>query len=313
LYHSAVCGLQTPDSDGDGDDERSPGAQGIPKPLRDPANVCYTLGHEARQAHRRRQDRHQPALPGDRQGRRLRPAGEHRRHCQAQGRDRGVRPQAVSAAAAELLDYEVHGGKHYARLKPALHVRCRMLLGPMPSEWDTWWQNADGTDRQGKAKDWPPKLPGPPKETAPSAGATDALDARAAAKLTEPMLGDRLDMARRRYGAYGADSPVGRQAGEELELLAAEYRRRGLTIPVLPSAVEPTTTPGEMGLTEIPLRMLAGRLHESRQQARTLGGEEAQKAEARVGQIEAEYQRRGYVIPETPDTLPLRRTRSRRR
>jgi hypothetical protein len=37
-----------------------------------------------------------------------------------------------------------------------------MLLGLMPSEWDTWYRNADGTDRNGKLKDWPPKLRGPP-------------------------------------------------------------------------------------------------------------------------------------------------------
>jgi hypothetical protein len=42
-------------------------------------------------------------------------------------------------------------------LKPELHINCRQLLGPMPSEWLGWWQKADGSDRKGKPKVWPPR------------------------------------------------------------------------------------------------------------------------------------------------------------
>src|SRR5947209_5413651 len=70
---------------------------------------------------------------------------------------------AVDAAGRDLLEIERHGGEGYARLKPELHNACRMILGPTPAEWPTWWQNADGSDREGKPKDWPPKLPGPPE------------------------------------------------------------------------------------------------------------------------------------------------------
>jgi hypothetical protein len=65
------------------------------------------------------------------------------------------------------------------------------------------------------------------------------------------------------------------------------------------------TPPDEVKLCEIPLRMLADRLHESRQGARSLGGEGADKAQAQVERIEAACKRRGYVIPETPDTPPM--------
>src|SRR5438477_540196 len=63
---------------------------------------------------------------------------------------------AVDAAGRELLAIERHSGEGYAKLKPELHVHCRQLLGPMPSEWPTWWKNADGSDRKGKPKTWPP-------------------------------------------------------------------------------------------------------------------------------------------------------------
>src|SRR5436309_745517 len=52
---------------------------------------------------------------------------------------------AVDAAGRELLEIERHDGAGYAKLKPELHPACRQLLGPMPSEWATWWQNADGS------------------------------------------------------------------------------------------------------------------------------------------------------------------------
>jgi hypothetical protein len=221
---------------------------------------------------------------------------------------------AVDAAAGDLLDYERHDGVFYARLKPELHVHCRILLGPMPSEWKDWWQNADGTDRKGKPKVWPPKLEGPPppaptpsrrgRSAKPSAGgsaATDVLDAQTVSKLTETMLGDRLDMARQRFNAYSPNSAVGRQASREIDLLTEEYRRRGLTIPVLRTGEEPKrgkaaaagAAAEEIKLSEIPLRMLADRLHASRRQARTHASEEGKKAQAEVERIEAEHQRRG--------------------
>jgi hypothetical protein len=135
---------------------------------------------------------------------------------------------AVQAAANELLNSEGQGSETRWSLKPELHVHCRMLLGPMPSEWKDWWQNTDGSDRKGKLKKWPPHR-------------------------------------------KGFDNPPAKPAGEEMKLQT------------------------------VPLRTLAGRLHASRRQARTLAGEEAKEAQAEVERIEAEYQRRGYVIPETPE------------
>src|SRR5437764_51077 len=89
----------------------------------------------------------------------------------------------VDTVARSLLDYEQHGTTLYALLKPQLHVHCRMLLGPMPSEWGTWWQDADGSDRTDKPKAWPPTPPGPPPPT------KEELELR---DLPLRMLADRL-------------------------------------------------------------------------------------------------------------------------
>src|SRR5947209_5436581 len=74
---------------------------------------------------------------------------------------------AVDAAGRDLLAIERHSGEGYAKLKPDLHVHCRQLLGPMPSEWASWWVNADGSQRTGKPAVWPPVLPGPPVPAPP--------------------------------------------------------------------------------------------------------------------------------------------------
>ncbi len=221
--------------------------------------------------------------------------------------------QAVSDAAGELLDYEVHGGKHYARIKPELHVHCRMLLGPMPSEWDSWWLNADGTERKGKPKVWPPKLPGPPKVQRPPDHTKEEEELQ---RLPFRMLTDRLHAARHKARAFGQETRDGQRAREELDRLEAEYARRRAPAPEAAGGGEPTAAPSEdEGLRRLPLRVLADRLHESRQHARTLSprSEEGKKALAEVETIEAEYRRRELVIPETPDTLPMKTKRSRSR
>src|SRR5205085_3529649 len=119
----------------------------------------------------------------------------------------------VDAAAKNLLDYEQHGNVLYAKLKSRLHLHCRMLLGLMPSEWDTWWQNANGTDRKGKPKDWPPVLPGPPKLTKEE----EELQA-----LPLRMLADRLHAARQRVRTLSKRSKAGKKAKAEVERIEAE-------------------------------------------------------------------------------------------
>jgi hypothetical protein len=216
---------------------------------------------------------------------------------------------AVEAAASELLDYQQHDGVPYARLKPELYLRCRMLNGPMPSEWETWWQNADGRDRKGKPKVWPPKVEGPPAPSAakpvdsakpaavtPPSLATDALDAQTVTTLTERMLGDRLHMARQRYGAYSPNSDVGRQASREIDLLSDEYKRRGLTIPV-------SATAGR-GFGSMSLADLTATYRERQFRARTHRGKPAgRQAKDDVARIEGEFQARGIPLPEpaTPE------------
>jgi hypothetical protein len=128
---------------------------------------------------------------------------------------------------------------------------------------------------------FPPGRSAKPAEAPPPSAATDALDAQTLSKLTEQMLGDRLDMARQRNNAYSPKSEVGRQASGEIDRLTREYRRRGLTIPVPKTGAEQKRGKGtkvsseETKLSEVPLRMLGDRLHESRQNARALSGEDA--------------------------------------
>ena len=137
----------------------------------------------------------------------------------------------VDAAARELLAYEQHGDVLYALIKPALHVHCRQLLGPMPSEWKDWYVNADGSERPGRPQIWPPVLPGPPlpepTSFKPGPRVNQGLEA-----LPHKVLAERLEDARHRISVYGPHSGQHKRAEADRKRIEAEYVRRKLTLPV---------------------------------------------------------------------------------
>lgn len=194
---------------------------------------------------------------------------------EAHGRD------AVDAAARELLDYEPQGGVLYAKLKTSLHVHARPILGPMPSEWATWWQNADGTDRKGKPKVWPPKLRGLPPMS------KEEKDLR---ELTLPALADRLHAARRHAATLGPRGRAATKAQRDVGKIESEYVRRGLCMPLTTPAV------AETGFGSLDDRQLEASLHERRWRA-AKRGPIAKQAKAEVPAIEAEFRRRDLTIP----------------
>ena len=124
----------------------------------------------------------------------------------------------------ELIGNFRNHGRAWCR-EPDEVTYCRGLLGPMPSEWDTWWQNADGSDRTGKPKDWPPTRPGPPEPT------KEELELR---NLPLRMLADRLHAARHTLKHYSPRSQAAKLAKEKVARIEAEYARRNLVLPVTP-------------------------------------------------------------------------------
>jgi hypothetical protein len=221
---------------------------------------------------------------------------------------------AVDGVATALLDYEQHCTVLYAKLKPVLYVYCRTLLGPMPSEWATWWQNADGSDRKGKPADWPPKLPGPPKLSAEEA---------ALAALTTQELSERLHAARRRF-IQKRSPQSSKKAYADLQRLLAEYARRDRVPPPEPTSFEPQSQETER-LGRVSEDQLGCELQAARERYNRFspGSKAGKEASYKIDLLYAEHQRRGLTIPvpRTPNEAtrppllqgrsPPRRQRSR--
>src|SRR5581483_4282505 len=189
---------------------------------------------------------------------------------------------AVDGVARALLDYEQHGTVLYAKLKPALHVYCRMLLGPMPSEWPTWWQNADGTDRTGKPAVWPPVLPGPPQLT---------KEEEVLRSLPIGVLAERLHDARLRF-IRNRSPKTAKKAYLEVQAILAEYQRREMVPPPEPTYVEPDA--GERDrLARVSAEQLANELQTARERynAFSPGSKAGKEASHQIELLYAEYQR----------------------
>ncbi len=201
---------------------------------------------------------------------------------------------ALDAAARELLDYERHGETLYAFIKPALHVHCRMLIGPMPREWATWWQNADGSDRKGKPADWPPKLPGPPEPT------KEESELRG---LSIPELAERLHTARLSWIRRGPATKVSRRAWTEVQTILAEYQRRGYV------------APQDQARTRLSDDELRRALRDERQRynASSTNSREGREASQEIDMLYAEFKRRGLAIPALDSGEGTKRKPSRRK
>lgn len=218
---------------------------------------------------------------------------------------------AVEGVARALLDYEHEGNTVYCRLKPVLHVYCRTLLGPMPSEWDHWWQNADGSDRKGKPEDWPPKLL-TPAEQEQAAKAAEASAAKTAPLVAAGLSADSVTEVEQLTTTHGRQlrlilkaahdmfrvsrpgDPMHAEAIRRMDLIEAEMRRRGNKVPPRPAWTDPYDPDIDRfrQATTVRLReLLDGVRHELTEHLPdSVTYEEALRD---VGLIEAELNRRG--------------------